>query len=96
MFAVVVTFSIPPEHFAQFMPLMQQNAATSLADEPGCHRFDIATDPARPDEVFLYELYSDEAAFRAHLSTLHFQAFDKATAAMIAEKSVKTYTSVRQ
>ncbi|MEL6701373.1 MAG: antibiotic biosynthesis monooxygenase, partial [Pseudomonadota bacterium] len=63
MYAVTVTFQIKPGQMAAFMPLMQANARTSLAAEPECHQFDIATDPARPDEVFLYELYTDAAAF---------------------------------
>lgn len=96
MFAVVVTFQIKPEAAAAFLPLMLGNAKTSLADEPGCHQFDVATDPARPEEVFLYELYDDAAAFDAHLASAHFHAFDAATAEMIAQKSVRTYTQVRQ
>lgn len=96
MFAVVVTFSIKPDCLAAFMPLMEQNAATSRSNEPGCNQFDIATDPARANEVFLYELYEDQAAFEAHLGAEHFKTFDAASAPMIAEKSVRTYQQVIQ
>lgn len=95
MFAVTVTFQIVPGQGAAFLPLMTANAQASLADEPGCHRFDICTEPARPDEVFLYELYTDAAAFEAHLATPHFKEFDAATAAMIAAKEIKTFGAVR-
>lgn len=96
MFAVVVTFQIKPDCLADFMPLMTRNAAASLAEEPGCHQFDIATDAARPGEVFLYELYENAAAFDAHLASTHFKSFDAAVGEMIAEKSVKTYGEVIQ
>ncbi len=96
MFAVVVTFQIKPEAHTAFMSLMSENARASLTKEPGCHQFDIATDPARPTEVCLYELYSDAKAFDAHLASAHFKAFDTATVDMIAEKSVKTYAEVLQ
>ncbi|GFE51584.1 antibiotic biosynthesis monooxygenase [Roseobacter cerasinus] len=96
MFAVVVTLKIKPDHLERFMPLMQQNAATSLRDEPGCHQFDIATDNARPGDIFLYELYSDAAAFDAHLASDHFKAFDAATADSLLDKSVRTYAQVIQ
>ncbi|MDW3183506.1 putative quinol monooxygenase [Roseobacter sp.] len=96
MFAVVVTFQIKPNHVADFLPLMTRNAATSLAEEPGCHQFDVATDPARPEEVFLYELYEDAAAFDAHLASEHFKSFDAAVTDMIAAKSVNTYVKVTQ
>lgn len=96
MFAVVVTLQINPADWTEFMPLMTRNAAASLTEETGCHQFDIATDPARPNEVFLYEIYTDAAAFDAHLATTHFTAFDAAVANMVVEKSVKTYAKVMQ
>jgi len=95
MFAVTVRLTLAPDAQAAFMPLMLENARASLNEEPDCHRFDVARDPARPDEVFLYELYTDEAGFQAHLETVHFQAFDQATAALILDKSVTTYREVR-
>lgn len=94
-YAVVVTFQIKPGAMPDFMPLMLANARTSLADEPGCHQFDVATDEGRPDEVFLYEIYTDRAAFDAHLASTHFRAFDVAVADMIASKLVRTYDVVQ-
>ncbi|SDZ11854.1 Quinol monooxygenase YgiN [Jannaschia faecimaris] len=93
MFAVVVTIQVAPERMAEFKPAMMDNARASLG-EPACNRFDVATDPARPDEVFLYELYDDEAGFAAHRETPHYKAFDALTAPMIADKAVKTYAVV--
>ena len=94
MFAVTVTFSLKSGCTEAFLPLMYQNARASLDNEAGCLQFDVATDDARPDEVFLYEVYSDAAAFDTHLGTTHFQAFDAATASMIAAKEIKTYRGV--
>lgn len=95
MFAVVVTFEIAEGAIEAFMPAMTANARTSLANEPGCHRFDVCTDPARPSEVFLYELYTDRAAFDAHLQSPHFKAFDSQVADMITAKDVRTYVLVQ-
>jgi quinol monooxygenase YgiN len=94
MFAVAVTFQINPSDWEAFLPAILANAATSLADEGGCHRFDVCTDPARPNEVLLYELYTDAAAFETHLASTHFKDFDALVAPMIASKSVATYTQV--
>jgi len=96
LFAVVVTLSLIPGVEAAFLDLMHKNARTSLWSEAGCHQFDVATDPDTPGEVFLYELYSDKAAFDAHLRTAHFIEFDTATAQMIAHKNVRTYSQVFQ
>lgn len=96
MYAVVVTFEIESSALSAFIPLMKQNAETSLRDETDCHQFDVCTDPSRPNHVFLYELYTDKAAFDAHLASPHFIAFSDATSAMINDKTVNTYTEVTQ
>ncbi|WP_146346910.1 putative quinol monooxygenase [Phaeobacter marinintestinus] len=92
MYVVCVTFDINPDDIADFMPLMLENAHNSLTLEPDCHQFDVCRDPDRPDTVFLYELYTDRAAFDAHLNSAHFRSFDAKAAPMIAGKVVATYT----
>ncbi|MFQ6553077.1 putative quinol monooxygenase [Aestuariibius insulae] len=94
MYAVVVTFQIKAGQIEAFMPAMLQNARTSLTQEPGCHRFDICTDPGRANEVFLYELYTDRSAFEAHLASAYFKTFDAHVAEMIERKDIRTYAEV--
>lgn len=96
MFAVVAHFTIHAAQAGDFLSLVVENAQSSLRDEPGCRQFDVVSDPARPGDVLLYELYDDAAAFDAHLTAVHFKRFDAATAAMIADKTVRTYADVRQ
>ncbi len=60
MFAVVVRFNIKPERWGAFMPLMQQNANASVSLEPMCKQFDVLTDPSKPHEVLLYEIYDSQ------------------------------------
>lgn len=95
-YAVVVTFEIKRDMSAAFMPHMLSNARASLRDESGCLQFDVATDPTRPSEVFLYEIYEDRAAFEAHMATAHFKTFEDAAGDMIASKDVRTFTQVEQ
>ncbi|WP_099824256.1 putative quinol monooxygenase [Oceaniglobus indicus] len=94
MFAVLVDFHIKPDRIADFIPLVRENAAASLRNEQGCHRFDVLTDPDHPGDVFLYELYTDLAAFHAHLETAHFKTFDEAGFTMIDTKQVRTFRQV--
>ncbi|MDX8350587.1 putative quinol monooxygenase [Cognatiyoonia sp. IB215446] len=96
MYAVCVTLTLKPGKATEFMPLMLENAQLSLRDEPDCHQFDVATNSHDPDAVFLYELYTDSAAFDAHLTSAHFRAFDTATHNLIAEKTVHTWDRVTQ
>ena len=96
MFAVVVDFELAPGTMDRFLPLMIENAQSSLRDEPGCLRFDVWTDEATPDAVYLYEIYDSEAAFQAHMQTPHFKAFNLAADGMIAAKTVKTLQSLHK
>ena len=57
MFAVCVTFKINQGKMDAFLPLMHQNARTSLNEEVGCHQFDVATDQSKPgQEAPIYEV----------------------------------------
>jgi len=96
MFAVLVHFRVKPDSYDAFLPLMVENAQTSLRDEAGCTQFDVLTDPDRPGEVALYELYDTPEAFQLHLATPHFQKFDAAVAPMLSDKQVTTWRSVQQ
>ena len=91
MFAVTVFFQIKPGAMAAFLPLMIENARTSLRDEAGCQQFDVCR---KGDTVFLYEVYDDETAFETHLGTAHFQAFDTAVAEMVIDKRIRVYDEV--
>lgn len=94
MYIVIVDFIIKPDQVEAFMPLIQANAAASVRDEPGCSRFDVVWDQTAPEAVFLYELYDDEAAFAAHLQSVHYLEFDAKTAAMITSKSVRKFNQI--
>ena len=94
MFVVCANLYVKPDQLDDFMPLLMTNAKAALADEPGCHRFDVCQNPQTPAEIFLYELYTDAAAFQAHLETPHFLAFDGAIGDMLTDKSVKTYVLI--
>lgn len=93
MYVVTVTFTLNPGQADSFLPLMRENARLSRRHEPGCRQFDICHDPDRPDEVFLYEVYDTAQAFAVHLQAEHFLAFDRAAAAMVAGKAVRSYRS---
>ena len=94
MYAVCVSFRIQPGRVGHFMPLIKDNATNSLEKEDGCRRFDICTDPNRPDEVFLYELYDSPDAFALHKASDHYAKFDGSVVDMVAEKIVRTYALV--
>jgi quinol monooxygenase YgiN len=89
LFALLVEFAIKPGAMAEFRPLMLENAALSLRDEPGCRQFDVLTAPDDADRIVLYEIYDDQAAFDAHMASAHFRRFAAATTEMIASRSLR-------
>ena len=91
MYALFVTFRIHPGKTDEFVSLMTANRRASVEAEPGCQQFDICRDG---DEVFLYEIYDDRAAFDAHTTTDHFYAFEAAAEGMIAHKEVRFFDGV--
>ncbi len=93
MFAVAVTFQVKLDCLTAFLPLMLENARTSLREEPGCQHFDICHTPGEAT-VFLYEIYDNKAAFDAHRAMDHFKDFDAATAQMIDTKKLRMFEEV--
>ena len=88
MYVVLVEFTTHPQHFSNFLERVQQQARDSLELEPDCHVFDVCTSPEREHYVLLYEVYTDKAAFDAHLASAHFYDFDTSVRDWVADKEV--------
>lgn len=91
MYVITVLFKVKPEHAEAFATEMEANALASLENEPGCHQFDVAYAPDDPTTCFLYELYTDRAAFDVHRGMAHFKSFDATVAPWLESKSVQVF-----
>ena len=92
-YAITVLFDVGDEVFDEFHRLICDNAARSVLAEAGCRRFDVLS-PRGPDgkrQVLLYEIYTDRAAFDAHLATDHFREFDARTRGMVRSKTLTEF-----
>ena len=96
MIAVIVAFELVPGKANEFMPLMQRQAKNSRSLEAGCVQFDICFDSSSPDNIFLYEVYEDRAAFEAHLASDHFKEFVAATGDMVSAKMEQIMDNVHR
>jgi autoinducer 2-degrading protein len=88
----VVTFTVPPSGMARFLQISEENSRTSVKEEPGCISFDVLRPEGEPDTVMLIETYRDEAAYKAHRVTAHFQAFVKGSQEIGAKRSAHLAT----
>jgi autoinducer 2-degrading protein len=77
----------------RFLAAAEDDATSSVRDEPGCLRFDVLQDNADPDRYFFYEVYRDEAAFGAHGQAPHFARWRAAAAEVLAEPTSATRTT---
>ena len=88
---VVVRFRVKAERAEAFLTRVRRQAQDSLRLEEACRHFDVATDPADPTRVLLYEIYDDAAAFDLHLASDHFKAFDADVSEWLEEKAVERW-----
>jgi (4S)-4-hydroxy-5-phosphonooxypentane-2,3-dione isomerase len=73
-------------------PIKENGAAA--AKEPGCKRFDIINLASDPNHFFLYEVYDNEAALKAHRETDHFKKFAATIAKMVAKRETRAMSVV--
>jgi (4S)-4-hydroxy-5-phosphonooxypentane-2,3-dione isomerase len=91
--AITVALELVEGALPDFLLLVSENAALSVAQEAGCLRFDVLTplDDATAS-VLLYEIYSDGEAFERHLASEHFLAFDRRSRELVRSKTVTRFS----
>lgn len=75
MIAIIVDFVALEGKGEDVAKILMTQAKNALEKEPGCRHFDVCTDPEDPRKFFLYELYDDEAAVKAHGEYDHYASF---------------------
>jgi quinol monooxygenase YgiN len=96
MFVLTVRFTIRAGLDHAFVERVTAQARASLAAEPHCRQFDVCRDLRTPRHVLLYEVYTTEADFEAHLATPHFLAFDEETREWVEQKVVERWERVER
>lgn len=74
-FVVIAEFEFSPEHRDEFLELCRFDGTRSVADEPGCQQFDVTTTREPSNQIVLYEVYDDAAAFAIHQTMPHYKEF---------------------
>jgi autoinducer 2-degrading protein len=95
MFVMIVRLDVKSGCRELFLEAITANAAASVRDEPGCHRFDVCEDTSRPDSFLLYEVYDDASAFDAHRAAPHFAKWrEAADKCLVHGSQVNTVTTL--
>lgn len=92
MYVIVVHFVIDSNHIGEFMKAVYIQAENSLHLEPDCVVFDVCTDPTDSSRFYLFEKYSDQVAFKMHLTSAHFCEFDELVKPWVQEKHIGVWS----
>lgn len=88
MFTLFVTLDVHVERVDDFVTAITSNAVASLREESGCLAFDVHQDAQISTRFYLYEIYSDEDAFRvAHRNSPHYARWQEAAAICVVPGS---------
>ncbi len=79
MYVILVPIQIKHERKGEFIEAMIEDAKGAVEREEGCLRFDVIQDADHSDRIWLYEVYRDEAAFKAHLESPHLKTWLETT-----------------
>ncbi|MGY1812616.1 putative quinol monooxygenase [Blastococcus sp. SYSU D00820] len=75
-----------------------REALTHLApasrDEPGCQTYVVHQDPEQPAVFKIFEVYDDEAAFKAHGTYPHFEQWALGSAIPVLANRERVFTTV--
>jgi quinol monooxygenase YgiN len=93
LFIAAVEYDIVPGKVDDFLAAVKENGAASVK-EPGCREFDVAVSQTDPNHVFILEVYDNEDALKAHVTTDHFKKYKAATAGMTTKRQEQRLWSV--
>lgn len=91
MIVLAVTFVVKKEHVEEFEEVITTQATNSITREPECLQFDVCFDPADRGRVFLYEVYTDEAALEVHRNTEYFLKYSATVEDWVISKTAEQY-----
>jgi quinol monooxygenase YgiN len=77
----------------QLLAALAAHRARSLAEEPGTLEFEILVPREQQTAIYVYEVYTDEEAFEAHLNGASFAHIIKEAGGLITELTTSRITT---
>ncbi len=91
--ALVVEFQIKDGGLDDFLKIIREHAAGTLADEEGCLQFDVLLPKEGGNRVLLYEAYRDDAAFEIHGSSARLAQTRSRYGDLIEDRTIHVCTA---
>ena len=85
---------IKPEKRAEFLEIIKHDAEHSVADEPGCVRFEVLEDASVANPFYFFKVYQDQAALEYQSTTPHFKIWADKSPELLAEPAARTIANI--
>ena len=85
-YVVAATLRVKQKHLAEFTRRIKRHAQNSIRRETECIGFEVSIDKDDPRRFLFYEVYTDEAAFEAHMRYPHMTKHMQAVGPMLDGK----------
>jgi quinol monooxygenase YgiN len=79
----IAELEIDPVHLEAYKAELKAEIEASVRLEPGVLSLYAVAVKGQPNRIRIFEVYADDAAYRAHLETPHFKKYKVTTLAMI-------------
>lgn len=88
----VAEIEIDPAQIEPYKAAVKEQIEAAVRLEPGVLALYSVSDKENPAHVFVFEIYADAEAYKAHLETAHFKKYKSATNDLV--KSLKLRDTV--
>jgi len=82
----IAELEIDPAQLGPYTAAVREEIGTSVRQEPGVLAIYAVADKDNPSKLRFFEIYADDAAYRAHLASPHFRKYVETTKDMITSK----------
>jgi quinol monooxygenase YgiN len=79
----IAELEIDPDQVAAYKAALKDEIETSIRVEPGVLTLYAVSVKGHPNQVRLFETYSNQAAYQSHLKTAHFRKYKVQTQNMV-------------
>jgi quinol monooxygenase YgiN len=81
----VAEIEIDPVQLEAYKAAVSEEIETSVRAEPGVLALYAVAAKDNPAHIWVFEIYADEDAYKAHLETPHFKKYKAATQDMVTQ-----------
>ncbi|WP_253894857.1 cyclophilin-like fold protein [Corallococcus exercitus] len=84
----IAELEIDPARLEAYTAAVKEEMETSVRVEPGVLAIYAVAEKDRPTRIRFFEMYADEAAYRAHIASPHFKKYFTTTQDMITSRKL--------